>query len=137
MLHCHLHHVHCFASDIDVSVDWWRRMLDASVAFDGELAGARNIFLRVGDGRLHLYDQAPRGVAPNAVHHIGIRTDDLDRLVAHMERKGQAFRGAIRNREMFRYIMVAAPDGVLLELFEFDRSGLPADLARYLSDATG
>ncbi len=132
----HLHHVHCFASDIDASVDWWRRMLDATVAFDGELAGARNIFLRVGDGRLHLYDQAPRGLARNAVHHIGIRTNALDGLVAHMQREGQAFRGGLRKREMFRYIMVAAPDGVLLELFEFDRTGLPPDLRRYLSDAT-
>ena len=70
----HLHHVHLFAADIDATVAWWREKLGGVVAFDGEFASARNVFMEVGRGRLHLYDQPPRGAPGGAVHHVGIQT---------------------------------------------------------------
>ena len=126
-----LHHVHVFCSEIGRTISWWREMLGAQVAVDEELAGSRNVFLKVGAGRLHLYDQAPPGGGRNAVHHLGIRTDDLPALVAHMQSKGVAFRSGIREQGTWRYIMVEAPDGVLLELFAFDSDRLTGDLQRY------
>ena len=132
-----LHHAHCFAADIDASIGWWRRMLGAEVAWDGTLAGARNVFLRVGAGRLHLYDQPPRDTGRGGIHHLGIRTDDLEQLVAHMAGAGAVFRTAIRDAGVFRYAMIEAPDGVLLELFQFEAGSLPPELAAYLDDETG
>jgi catechol 2,3-dioxygenase-like lactoylglutathione lyase family enzyme len=126
-----LHHTHLFSSDIDATVDWWRRMLGAELAFDDMFGGARNVFLRVGSGRLHLYDQPPRDQGKGTVHHLGVQTDDLAALVAHMESGGVEFRAPSREFGTWRYVMVEAPDGVLLELFEADDTLAPPELAAY------
>jgi catechol 2,3-dioxygenase-like lactoylglutathione lyase family enzyme len=130
----HVHHTHLFCSDIDATIAWWCDMLGAEVAFDGDFGGARNVVLRVGSGRLHLYDQAPRDEGKGAVHHIGIRTDDLEALEARLRAKGVAFRSGIRDFEAWKYIMCPAPDGVLLELFQADPEKLGGDAGRYFSD---
>ncbi len=128
-----LHHSHIFASDISATVAWWREMLGGEVVFDGEFGGARNVFMRVGEGRLNIYDQAPRDEGRGAVHHLGICCADLPALVAAMRAKGVAFRGDIREFGNWRYIMCAAPDNVLLELFQADADLTPPELAAYLS----
>jgi len=127
-----LYHTHLFCSDIDATITWWTGMLGAEPAWNGAMAGARNVFLKIGDGRLHLYDQAPRDSGRGAVHHLGVRVDGLADLVAAMRAKGVAFRSEIREFEGWRYIMCAAPDGVLLELFEADADLDPPELADYL-----
>ncbi len=128
-----LHHTHLFASDLAVSVGWYRTMLGGEVVFDGEFGGARNVFMRLGSGRLHFYDQPPRD-GKSAVHHLGYRSDDLPRLVAHMRGHGAVFRNDIREYGFWRYIMCAAPDDVLLELFQVDGDDLPPELAGYFGD---
>ena len=115
-----LHHVHLLAADVDHTVDWWCRHLDAEVRFDGELAGARNVFLAVGSGRLHVYAQPPRGGGRNAVHHLGIRVTGLRDAWRRLQAAGVTSPRGLREHDGWRYVMVAAPDGVLLELFEFD-----------------
>tara|TARA_B100000686_G_C16764102_1_gene960643 strand:- start:459 stop:854 length:396 start_codon:yes stop_codon:yes gene_type:complete len=127
----HLHHVHVFASNLDTSVAWYRDLLGGVVVFDGAFGGARNIFMKIGEGRLHLYDQPPRETSRSSVHHIGIRTDDLALIVERLRAAGQAERGEIRDFGWWRYFMCAAPDGVLLELFEIDTTEAPDDLVNY------
>ena len=56
----HIHHTHLFTENIDATIAWWRDMLGAEVAFDGDFGGARNVFIRLGSGRIHLYEQPPR-----------------------------------------------------------------------------
>ena len=129
----HLHHVHVFASDIDATVAWWCDRLGGVVAFDGDFGGARNVFMQVGDGRLHIYDQPPRGDTGGAWHHIGVRTDDLRALHRRLLDEGVSFRSGIREFGTWRYIMCAAPDNVLLELFEIETDRMPAALIRYFS----
>jgi len=73
----HLHHVHLFSHDLSAAIDWYKRALSAEVYYDGDFGGSRNVFMKVGSGRIHLYSQAPRHKGSGAVHHIGIRTDDL------------------------------------------------------------
>lgn len=128
-----LHHIHLFASDLDASVAWWRDMLNGEVAFDGDFGGARNVFMRVGKGRLHLYQQPPRGAPGGAVHHVGIQCRDLPAIVAGMKHKGVSFRSEIREFGNWRYIMCGAPDNVLLELFEIDTENMPGALAAYFN----
>lgn len=123
-----LHHVHIFASDIDASIEWWRRHMDAKVIFDDELAGARNVFLAVGSGRLHLYDQAPRERGRGAVHHLGIRVAGLRDVWRRLLRQGITSPHGLRESEGWRYVMISAPDGLLLELFEFDDPSAPANV---------
>ncbi len=133
-MNTHLHHVHIFTSDIDATVAWYRDMLGGEVFYDGEFGGARNVFMKIGHGRLNIYDQPPRGDGRNAVHHIGIRTDDLAALHSRLEANGVAFRSGIREFGSWRYIMCPAPDNVLLELFEADRAQMPDRLAAFFFD---
>ncbi|MBW2035242.1 MAG: VOC family protein, partial [Deltaproteobacteria bacterium] len=53
----HIHHVHIFASDIDGSVNFYKDFFGGNIILDTELAGARNVFMKIGNGRLHFYDQ--------------------------------------------------------------------------------
>jgi hypothetical protein len=73
-----LHHTHLLATDIDATVEFWSRAFGAEVVYDEDFAGARNVFLTVGTGRLHLYDQTPKVVGQGTVHHLGIQVDDLE-----------------------------------------------------------
>ena len=52
----HVRHVHLFTRNIDATVAWWQEMLDGVVAFDGDFDGSRNVFMRVGEGRIHFSD---------------------------------------------------------------------------------
>ena len=113
-----LDHAHLFASDVDATIRWWSEMLGARVVFDLEVAGARNVRLAVGRGSVNLYDQPPRVVGMGSVHHLGILTDHLEGLVASMEAKGVNFRDPVQDFGAVKFIMVMAPDNVLLELFE-------------------
>ncbi len=94
--------------------------MGAKVFFDEVLAGARNVFIAVGGGRLHLYDQPPRDTGRGAVHHLGIRVKGLAAVWPSLEAAGVFSQSGLREHGHWRYVMVRAPDDVLLELFEFD-----------------
>ncbi len=115
-----LHHAHLFARDIDATVAWWCRHLDAKVFHDEVLAGARNVFLAVGTGRLHIYDQPPRDRGRGAIHHLGLRVAGLRQEWVRLQQEGITSQGGLREHGGWRYVMIAAPDDMLLELFEFD-----------------
>jgi catechol 2,3-dioxygenase-like lactoylglutathione lyase family enzyme len=118
-----LDHAHLFASDLGATLAFFREMFDAAVVWDGEAAGVRNVRLRIGNAFVQLYDQPPRGARGGAFHHLGIETDDLDALVARMKARGFAFRNPVRDLPNFRYVMVAGPDDLLIELFECREPG--------------
>jgi catechol 2,3-dioxygenase-like lactoylglutathione lyase family enzyme len=113
-----LHHAHLFATDLAASIRFYRDMFGAEIVFDETVAGARNVLLRLGQAQLNFYEQPPKDGGRGAVHHLGIRTNDLHGLVAHMRSKGFEFRKPITDIGTLRYVMAMAPDGVLLELFE-------------------
>ncbi len=122
-----LHHTHLFASDIDATVAWWCRYMGGQVIFDGELSGSRNVFVAVGSGRLHIYNQPPRGNGRNAVHHLGVKVAHLKKIWQHLQSAGVASPHGLREHGGWRYVMIAAPDGVLVELFEFDDPAAPVN----------
>ena len=114
-----LDHVHIFASSIPKTVDFFRTMFGATVVWDDEAAGVRNVRLSLGNAFLQIYDQAPKAPRGGAVQHLGIETDDLDGLVSRMKAHGFQFRNTIRDDPNgFRYVMVSGPDDLLMELFE-------------------
>jgi catechol 2,3-dioxygenase-like lactoylglutathione lyase family enzyme len=119
-MRCDLHHAHLFASNLDESIRFYREMFGAETILDAEVAGARNVLLRVGVACINLYDQPPRDAGRGVVHHLGIRTDSLEALMAHMRSKGFEFRKAMTVFGPLKYVMAAGPDGILLELFETD-----------------
>jgi len=98
---------------------------------DAELAGARNVFMKIGKGRVHFYDQPPKNPGRGSIHHFGIQTDDMDRIVGKMKGKGIPFKKDIVDFGFWRYIMVPAPDNILIELFEIDRNKIPDEMLDY------
>lgn len=111
-----LHHTHLMASDVDATIAFWRDHFGAEVVFDDKFAGARNVFMRVGQGRLHLYAQPPRRQGPATVHHLGVETDELHELVRRLKAAGVSVTD-VRELPEASYAMAQGPDGLLLELF--------------------
>jgi catechol 2,3-dioxygenase-like lactoylglutathione lyase family enzyme len=130
-MHNSLHHVHASASDVDASVSFYTEVSGGEMILDEVLAGARNVFIRIGDGRLHLYDQPPRHAGTGSIHHLGIRTDDMAGMVEKLQRHGVPLRKPVTELGGWRYVMVPAPDGVLIELFEVTLEKLPPQLVGY------
>ena len=127
----HLHHVHIFASDINASINFYEHYFGGKVILDMDLAGARNVFMKIGNGRLHFYDQAPKNTGPAGIHHFGIQTDDIQGVVSKMKSDGIVFKNDITDFGFWKYVMVPAPDDILIELFEVDKSGIPSELTDY------
>jgi catechol 2,3-dioxygenase-like lactoylglutathione lyase family enzyme len=112
-----LHHTHLMASDIDATIAFWRDHFGAEVVFDDEFAGARNVFMKIGQGRLHLYAQPPRQQGPATVHHLGVETDELHELVRRLKEAGVSVTD-VREMPEACYAMAQGPDGLLIELFQ-------------------
>jgi catechol 2,3-dioxygenase-like lactoylglutathione lyase family enzyme len=126
---CHVHHVHIFASDIDKSIKFYEEYFSGRVILDSELAGARNVFMKIGKGRLHFYDQPPKEPRRGSIHHFGIQTDDIEEVVSKLRSGGVVLKKSISDLGFWKYIMVPAPDEILIELFQVDKTKLPP---RYL-----
>lgn len=127
----HIHHVHLFAADLEKSIAFYRECFSGTVVLDIELAGARNVFMRVGKGRLHLYDQPPGFSGRGSIHHFGIQTDHIEGLVENLKRRGVPLKKDITDAGFWKYIMVPAPDNILIELFEVDKKQIPPELQDY------
>ena len=128
-----LHHVHLFASDIEKSLCFYREMFGAEVIFDLEVAGARNVMIGIGTSKINFYDQPPKDQERGVVHHLGIETDDIEALVAHMRSKGFDFRKPIKNLGILKYVMAEGPDHILFELFEVVMDKLSEDQYKLIS----
>ena len=124
-----LHHVHLMASDVEATIAFWSEHFGAEVMLDAEFAGARNVFLRIGEGRLHLYAQPPKHAGPATVHHLGIETDELEALVVRLRTAGVSVTDIRRHPEA-SYAMAKAPDELLLELFQPDPARMDPRLAK-------
>jgi len=78
--------------------------------------------ISIGESKINFYDQPPKDKSRGPIHHLGIETDDLEALVEHMKHKGFHFINEIKDIRTLKYVMAAAPDNVLLELFELAKS---------------
>jgi len=127
----HVHHVHLFASDIEKSLAFYKTFFGGIVVLDMEIAGARNVFMKVGTGRIHFYDQPPKMSGRGSIHHFGIQTDDVERDYQRMKSQGVEFNKTVVDLAFMKYIMVPAPDNVLIELFEVNKAAIPAEYHDY------
>jgi catechol 2,3-dioxygenase-like lactoylglutathione lyase family enzyme len=127
----HIHHVHIFASDINKSIKFYEEYFDGKVVLDMELAGSRNVFMKVGKGRIHFYNQPPKYSGRGSIHHFGIQTDDIEGVVQKMKSTGVQFNKDITDAGFWKYIMVPAPDDILIELFEVDKKQIPSEMLNY------
>lgn len=128
---CHLHHTHLFASDLNQSIRFYTEFFDATVVMDLNMAGSRNVFLSIGQGRLHFYDQAPKNPVRGNIHHLGIQTDNLEEMVKKLTAGGVLLKKGITDFGFWKYITVLAPDNVLIELFQVDKNQLSREHRAY------
>ena len=126
-----LHYIHIFTSDITTTVRFYEHFFGGRVILDRDMAGARNVFMRIGNGRLHFYDQPPKNPGRASIHHFGIQTDDIQSIVDKIKSEGIVFRKDITDFGFWKYIMVPAPDDILIEMFEVDKSSIPPLLRDY------
>jgi catechol 2,3-dioxygenase-like lactoylglutathione lyase family enzyme len=118
------------ASDIDATIAFWRDDLGGVVAYDGEFAGARNVLIRVGTGRVHVYDQPPRTVGQGTVHHLGVQTNKLEAVVERLRALGVSVTD-VRDEPAASYAMAEGPDRLLVEIFQPNPEALPRELHEY------
>jgi catechol 2,3-dioxygenase-like lactoylglutathione lyase family enzyme len=121
------------AADLDAALAFYRDHFGGEVVADLEFAGARNVFMRVGEGALHFYDQPPNPRGP--INHLGMCVDDLDACIVELGAAGYLPRPAV-DTGIGRYSMVEGPDGVLLEVFE-PPDGLDAEWRAYFGLTAG
>ncbi|MDM7489358.1 VOC family protein [Rhodococcus sp. CSLK01-03] len=115
-----LHHTHLVTNDIDRVCRFYGDNFDAKVVFDDTIDGDRNVFMKIGDGRIHLFES--RNAPPtdrNSFHHLGLLVEDLIDTLSHLQRNGVAVT-EITDVPGGRFAMASAPDNVLLELFEVE-----------------
>nr|WP_064569841.1 hypothetical protein [Gordonia sp. LAM0048] len=104
------------------------------MVFDACFAGVRNVFLRVGEGRIHLYEQPPSRAGAGTVHHLGVATTELVELAARL-RRAQVSVTDVRYEPAADYVMVKGPDELLIEVFQPHLGALPAELHEYFGIA--
>jgi catechol 2,3-dioxygenase-like lactoylglutathione lyase family enzyme len=127
----HLHHVHIFASDLNKSIDFYEKAFGGKIIMDLNIAKARNVFMRIGNGRLHFYDQPPKYAGRGNIHHFGIQTDNLEEGYKRLVSMGVQFNKGISDFGFWKYIMVLAPDDILIEYFEVNKSNVPKEFHNY------
>lgn len=123
-------HVAIKTSDVEASVEFYRRHFDATVlergdAADGEGATAVTYAaLEIADKRVYIFDQAPYEAAglvdelPEGFLHFGFVVDDVDTASAELAADGVAF---VMEPTLFGDLLVSffeAPSGVRVELIE-------------------
>jgi len=89
--------------------------------------------ISIGSAKINFYDQPPKDQGRGAIHHLGIETEDLEALVAQMKSQGFQFIKEIKSFGPLKYIMAAAPDNVLLELFEVVKDRVSEDQYKQIS----
>ncbi len=127
----HVHHVHLFASDLEKSLKFYQDAFGGKIILDENMAGARNVFMRIGTGRIHFYDQAPAFSGRGSIHHFGIQTDNIEGVIEKLKVMGVSFTKGITDIGAWKYIMVPAPDNVLIELFQVNKDVIPENCRDY------
>ncbi|MEK6710865.1 MAG: VOC family protein [Nitrospinota bacterium] len=120
-----IHHIHLASPDPRAAAAWYAQMLGAEIYADGDLRGARNIRLRVGEALLYIrasragerHTPAPAN-AHYGFNHLCLAVDDLDAALAEAQRKGAAIAEPEFQLPSGRGFFLEAPDGVLVEIFE-------------------
>ncbi len=127
-----LDHIHIYAADPEASLAFYRRHFGAETL--GTLpnrAGTGNHFLILG-GQYLVISAFPPSMEPReapepgdgalrtgyGVAHFGLQTDDLEGLVATLERADVHVHAPPTGQGAIRYAYISAPDGVVIELVQ-------------------
>jgi catechol 2,3-dioxygenase-like lactoylglutathione lyase family enzyme len=130
-----LDHVHIYAAEPEESARFYTHHFEAKPVLRNTNAnGDTRIFLALG-GQVLVLGSFPKGHAPApppeagdgayrhgfGVAHFGLRVADVDAAVAELSASGVRVLGeAVQEASGLRYAYVAAPDGVVVELTQYE-----------------
>lgn len=130
-----LDHIHIYAADPEASVHFYQHHFEAKpVLRNANVNGDTRIFLALG-GQILVVGDFPRGLTPAAppeagdgayghgfgVAHIGLRVADVVAAVAELADSGvRILSEVVREPSGLTYAYVAAPDGVVLEITQYE-----------------
>ena len=123
-----LDHVGLTVSDLDRSLDFYRRLgLEVLRTNGPDAKGVRSAVVKVAGQELNIFsrpDAAPIDTRDNAagMHHFCLRMEaaSIEALVADVRQAGlEIVRGPVKRRDGFS-LFLADPDGVRVELQIFD-----------------
>ena len=119
-------HVHLVSKDPQAAANWYVDKLGGKVIRSGEIRGAPQIYVSLGDAVVIVRGQRPAELAAEkpglqwGVDHFGVRVKgDFDAFCAGLRTEGVAF-----NKEptdinpTTRIAFIQAPDGVSIELLK-------------------
>ena len=130
-----LDHIHIYAAEPEESGRFYTHHFEAKPVLRNTNAnGDTRIFLALG-GQVLVLGSFPKGHAPApppeagdgayrhgfGVAHFGLRVADVDAAVAELSASGVRVLGeAVQEASGLRYAYVAAPDGVVVELTQYE-----------------
>jgi len=130
-----LDHIHIYASDPEESAQFYQPRFEAkTVNRNTNTNGDTRIFLALG-GQILVVGSFPKGLNPAdppdvgdgafshgfGVAHFGLRVADVAQAIAELSDAGVRILGeVVREPSGLTYAYVEAPDGVVLELTQYD-----------------
>jgi catechol 2,3-dioxygenase-like lactoylglutathione lyase family enzyme len=130
-----LDHIHIYAAEPEASAHFYEHHFDAKVVHRNTNAnGDSRIFLALG-GQILVVGSFPSGLAPTSppkagdgayshgfgVAHFGLRVSDVRSAVEELQAAGVEVLGhPVIEPSGLTYAYIAAPDGVVVELTEYD-----------------
>jgi len=122
-----IEHVAVRCRDLEVSVEYYRRMFNSRVILRRNLAASKRIvFLQIGESMIELMEFGPGQEPVDArehygVHHIGIKTDNFEAAYRDLKAKGADFLGdPFEPTPGIRLAFLRDPNGAVIELAQRD-----------------
>jgi len=115
-------HVCIFASDIDETADWYRRVLGFEKIFnftrDGRVFG---YYLDAGgDTHVEVFENAEAEYSgKNQINHMCFEVIDMDAAITHIRRQGVEATDKSNGCDDTWQSWITDPNGVRIELFEY------------------
>jgi catechol 2,3-dioxygenase-like lactoylglutathione lyase family enzyme len=112
-----LHHVAVITTDLESSIDWYRRHLGFRLVDRGKHAGARLAFLRAPRGGLLELAEEGTGCGEGAVSHLALAVRSVARTTARLREAGVAvLEGPALIYTGGQSAFIHGPSGELIEL---------------------
>jgi catechol 2,3-dioxygenase-like lactoylglutathione lyase family enzyme len=127
-------HLHVYAADPGATVAFYEDVLGAERLGSIPAAGGRRTQFVILGGQVLAITAFPVGYEPGpmpelgdgatragfGVAHLGLNVDDLEAWIARLEGAGVHVHSEPRGEGLLRYVYFTAPDGVIVELTQYD-----------------
>lgn len=120
-------HIHLITSNVEETVQWYCRVLDATVTFQGEFRGSKVYYLDIAGMAFVVFGKLENEATPIAgtvapksgVDHFGFAVGDLGSVIDDLRARGaRILEGPVTVRPGLRIAYIGGPDQIRIELCE-------------------